>query len=68
MLSKHPRDGMYERYPTQRSGNLEKILAAPAALYVTKSRPGNLSQSVPTQQWLQYPEELPEPPLNPVHA
>lgn len=50
MLSKHPHDGMYGRYPTQSSGNLEKILAAPAVPCVTKLKPGNLSQVVPTQQ------------------
>lgn len=50
MLSKHPHDGMYEKYPTQSSGNLEKILAAPAAPYMTRLKPGNLSQVVPTQQ------------------
>lgn len=27
MLSKHPHDDMREKYPTQSSGNLEKILA-----------------------------------------
>lgn len=50
MLSKHPHDGMYEKYPTQSSGNLEKILAAPAAPYMTRSKLGNLSQVVHTQQ------------------
>lgn len=42
---------MYEKYPTQNFGNLEKILAASAAVYMTRSKPGNLSQVLPTEQY-----------------